>query len=219
MPSDMELFDRWCADDLRAGNELFERHFQSMQRFFDRKIENDSHDLIQETFLACIKSRTQFRKCSSFRTYLFGIARITLLSYWRKQRRDLATINFEQSSVMDLRTSIGTQIVRQDERGQLLIALAKLPVDSQSLLELYYWHELDAKELSDIFGVEVPTIRSRLFRARSVLRKHLEEVGVYTSDTSDDKNRTQKEASHNESVGCLVKRHGFNSREPGHKKK
>ncbi len=209
MSSDLELFDRWCMGDLRAGNELFERHFQSIQRFFDRKIENDSHDLIQETFLACIKSRAQFRKHSSFRTYLFGIARITLLSYWRKKRRDLETINFEQSSVRDLRTSIGTQIVRQDERGQLLIALAKLPVDSQSLLELYYWHDLDAKELSDIFGVEAPTIRSRLFRARSVLRKHLEDAGVDTN--GGDENQTQKEDSDDENVGWLVKRHGFNS--------
>ena len=42
-------------------NELFERHFEPVYRFFFHKVEGDAVDLVQRTFLACVEARDRFR--------------------------------------------------------------------------------------------------------------------------------------------------------------
>src|SRR5688572_6802390 len=86
--ADLELFENWRAGDRQAGQELFVRHFQGVYRFFkhkiDRRLEITADDLAQQTFFQCIRARDQFRHTSSFRTYLFAIARNELYQYLRK---------------------------------------------------------------------------------------------------------------------------------------
>ena len=88
MGTDAELLERWRSGDREAGNELFERHFHSICRFFENKISGDIEELVQSTFLACVDGRDKFRGQSSFRTYLFSIARYQLYGYFRRNQRD-----------------------------------------------------------------------------------------------------------------------------------
>ncbi|MEO7731753.1 MAG: sigma-70 family RNA polymerase sigma factor, partial [Kofleriaceae bacterium] len=74
-PTDLQLVDAWRGGDGEAGQALFQRHFDSIYGFFETKCEADADELVQSTFLACLRARDQFRKESSFRTYLFTIAR------------------------------------------------------------------------------------------------------------------------------------------------
>jgi len=69
-PTDLALLDLWRAGDTTAGEALFQRHFDSIYGFFETKCEADADELPQATFLACLRARDQFRKESSFRTYL-----------------------------------------------------------------------------------------------------------------------------------------------------
>ena len=85
MDDDLLVLDQWCAGDATAGNTLFRRHFPALYRFFEHKTEGDIDDLVQETFLQCLKSRDRFKRQSTFRTYLFAIARHVLLYHWRKR--------------------------------------------------------------------------------------------------------------------------------------
>ncbi|MCI0355339.1 MAG: 2-amino-4-hydroxy-6-hydroxymethyldihydropteridine diphosphokinase, partial [Acidobacteria bacterium] len=48
---------------------LFGRHFADIYRFFERKVAGEPDELVQETFLACVRRRDQFRRQSSFRTF------------------------------------------------------------------------------------------------------------------------------------------------------
>jgi RNA polymerase sigma-70 factor (ECF subfamily) len=170
---ELALLDRWCAGDVSAGNVLFKRHFEAVYRFFERKVEGDLDELVQETFLACLRSRDTFRRQSSFRTYLLAIARHTLFGYWRRRSRQATTLDFDEISVASLSTSVGSRIARREDRARLLHALCALPLDQQLLLELHYWEELERDQLVEVFDIEPATIRSRLFRARQALRELL----------------------------------------------
>ena len=86
-PDDFSLLDAWQQGDGRAGNRLFERHFDAIYRFFANKTGNDGADLVQRTFLGCIEARDRFRRTSSFRTFLFAIARNELRNHWRQRRK------------------------------------------------------------------------------------------------------------------------------------
>ncbi|HEX3478799.1 MAG TPA: sigma-70 family RNA polymerase sigma factor [Kofleriaceae bacterium] len=172
--SDLSLLDRWRAGDSVAGNLLFKRHFVSLYRFFEYKTEGEVDDLVQETLLQCVKAGSTFRRQSTFRTYLFSIARHVLFQHWRARARVQPTLDFEAISMAALSTSIGSRLARSADRARLLAALQTLPLDQQLLLELYYWEELDRDQLAEVFEVETATIGSRLFRARRALQNSLE---------------------------------------------
>jgi len=170
---DLELLERWCRGDNAAGSELFQRHFKALYRFFALKVDVAVDDLLQDTFLACVRQRDRFLRQSSFRTYLFAIARRKLYDHWTQAARRPQAVDFEEVSLASLSTSAATRLTRRDERFRLCEALRALPLEQQLLLELHYWEQLDGAELAEVFEVEAPTTRSRLFRARQALRERL----------------------------------------------
>jgi RNA polymerase sigma-70 factor (ECF subfamily) len=183
---DLEALQRWREGDQRAGQELCARHFAEIYRFFEHKVAGEADDLTQQTFLACVKSRDQFRGQSSFRTYLFSIARNELYMRLRRNPRfehvDLGVSSFEE--LEDLVSSPSRQLGKHEELAQIRAALRQLPVDQQLLLELHYWHDLDAAALAEVLATSPGTIRVRLLRARRVLRDRLgaNAVGGATDD-------------------------------------
>ncbi len=172
---DLVLHDRWCTGDKQAGTLLFRRHIEALYRFFSTKVEPaDLDEPVQETFLVCVKKRDEFRKHSSFRTFLFAIARLVLYEYWRRRRGKETPVDFDEISVASLSTTAGTRLTKREDRMRLLAAMRELPVEQQLLLELSYWEGLEGSDLATVFDVEPATIRSRLFRAREALRTRMQ---------------------------------------------
>lgn len=169
---DLAMLQRWRDGDRRAGEELCARHFDEIYRFFEHKIPGDADDLTQQTFLACVKARDQFLGRSSFRTYLFSIARNEL--FMRLRRTPKAEhVDLEVSSLAELVSSPSKQLGKHQELAQVRAALRQLPVEQQVLLEFHYWHDLDAAALAELFETSPGTIRVRLLRARRALRERL----------------------------------------------
>jgi len=187
---DLGLLARWQEGDRAAGQALFERHFESLYRFFRNKCERDCDELVQATLLACLEGKQQFRGDARFRTYLFGIARNKLYRYFRDRKRD-AGLDLSITSVADLITTPGTVLARDQSHRALLAALRELPVEQQTLLELHYWEELDTIELAAVFEAPAATIRTWLFRARARLRELL---GPGFAETLEDLDRRAREA-------------------------
>ena len=173
-PTDMMLFERWQEGDGSSGQRLLRRHFDSIHRFFASKIDRDVEELVQNTFLACVKSRDRFQKKSSFRTYLFAIARRQLFRHFRDYYGKGRDIDFGVTSIADLDTGLGTKLVHSEERALLARALSTLPVNQQLLLELYYWEEMNTGQLAEVFEVSPSTVSTWLFRARAALRQDMQ---------------------------------------------
>ena len=70
-------------------------------------------------------------------------------------------------------SSPSAQLRKHEELAQIRAALRQLPVEQQVLLELHYWHDLDAPALAEVFGITSGAIRVRLLRARRALRDRL----------------------------------------------
>lgn len=173
MDDDLALLERWRSGEAAAGRDLFRRHFDAVYRFFEHKVGGDADDLTQRTFTACVAARERFRGQSTFRTYLFAIARNELYTYLRRLPKG-ERVDFEETSIAELVTSLTSRIGRARELEVLRAALRELPAELQLLLELHYWHELDAAALSEVFEVPAGTIRVRLLRARRALRERME---------------------------------------------
>jgi RNA polymerase sigma factor (sigma-70 family) len=178
---DVALLERWRGGDQRAGEELCRRYFDEIYRFFEHKIPGEADDLTQQTFLACVRARDQFRGRSTFRTYLYSIARNELYSRLR-QTRKFEDIDLQASSLAELVSSPSKQLGKQEEIALLREALRRLPVEQQVLLELRYWHDFDAAALAEVFDATPGAIRVRLLRARDALRTALGDAPYATGD-------------------------------------
>ena len=168
---DRELLERWRAGDQASGRDLFARYFDPLFRFFGNKCA-EPDELVQSTFFAMVKAKEQFAGRSSFRTYLFTIARNELYRHLRTLKRE-REFDPELSSIAQIGTSVGGKLARNEDHLRLCAALRTLSVEQQTLLELHYWEGLDAAALGEIFEAQTQTIRARLSRARTALREAL----------------------------------------------
>ena len=173
MDPDLQLLERWRNGDSQAGQDLFARHFAEVYRFLQHKCRGDADEVAQQTFLACVKARDQFRGQSSFRTYLFTIARNELYRHLRRLQQN-ERLDFSITSIGEIATTPGSRLGRAQELEHLREALGELPAEQQLLLEMHYWHELEAPALAEVFEVNTVTIRTRLFRARKSLRERVQ---------------------------------------------
>ncbi|MEZ4384371.1 MAG: sigma-70 family RNA polymerase sigma factor [Nannocystaceae bacterium] len=179
MPSDEQLLSAWCAGDRRAGEALFERHYESIARFFRNKVGHDAApDLIQRTFLALVESRERFRGESSFRTFLFAVAHNILGRHYRSKRRGGEHLDFGAVSVSDLGPTPTALLARRDEEKALLAALRRIPIEHQVILELYFWERMKAAEIAAILERPEGTIRTRIRRAKQLLEGAMQEIGA-----------------------------------------
>ncbi len=170
---DTELLEAWRRGDRAAGERLFDRHVASLLRFFRTKAGLQSEELVQRTFLACVRTRDRVRESASFRAYLFTIARNELFRHLgRSCARAFDPLT---ASIIDLRGSPSDELARDEQNVALLAALCKLPIELQIAVELHYWEELSISELAEVLGIPDGTVKTRLFRARNLLRTHMGE--------------------------------------------
>ena len=80
--------------------------------------------------------------------------------------------------------SLSSQLGRVRDIERLRLALASLPAEQQLLLELHYWHELDAEALGEVFDATPGAIRVRLLRARKALRERMGQLELDRLETA-----------------------------------
>ena len=134
------------------------------------KVGDDTDEVMQRTLLACVETRDRFRGASSFRTYLFGVARLELLAHYRRRRKMDSHVDLESRSFYDLDPSPSTVVARHMEQKILHEALRRLPIDLQIALELHYWEAMSATEVATVLEIPAGTVKSRLRRAKEMLR-------------------------------------------------
>lgn len=189
---DLELLQAWRAGDLGAGGRLFERHFASVRRYFRNKVPPaEIEDLIQRTFAATVEHQHQYRGEARFVAYLLAIARSQLHRWLRARDPVRDGIDGTSVSLHDLGISPSAVVAQQEEHREVVEAMRRLPLDTQTLLELHYWEELDAGEIAIALGIERGTVRVRLTRARQALREVLMQsrVRVGTDEQLDELTR------------------------------
>lgn len=172
--SDGELLEAWAAGEKPAGAQLFDRHFGALSRFFRNKSGDAADDLIQQTLLGCVEARERFEGKSSFRTFLFGIARNVLYSHYRGRTAEAP--DFTVSSIAELAPSATSVLAAAGRQRSLLEALRSIPLQFQVVLELSFWERLTAAQIGEVVGAPEGTVRTRLRRAKELLAKEMRRI-------------------------------------------
>ena len=174
--TDRELLDRWRAGDMVAAGLLFTRHAVAVGRVFRFKADDALEDLVQETFLRCLDARDKIDN-RGLRGYLLGIAYNVLRKHLEQQIGPRGRIDPVSTSLADLQRASPTSVVALSRAHALVLeALRSLPLEFQMVIELFYWEELTAPQISVVLDLPEGTVRSRLRLGRERVRTHLAEL-------------------------------------------
>jgi RNA polymerase sigma factor (sigma-70 family) len=170
---EIALLYSWRAGDRLAGDRLTRLYYGRVLGFFRLRVPVFADDLTQRTFLACTESMERLRT-TSFRAFLFGVARKMLLKHFEAESRHAHHLNeFEVGRPQSILSPSGV-IAQRREHWLLLRALDRLPDEMQTVISLFYVDGLRAREIAEVLDVPTSTITTRLSRARDALRKEVE---------------------------------------------
>src|SRR5262245_5114846 len=118
---DAELLRRWRDGDQSAGEILFERYYQRIERFFLGKVPDAVEDLVQDTFKRCLEGRDRIHDEERFRSFLFTIAYNVLRAHLRYRCASGREIDVDDVSIADLASSGPRARVARGREHQLLL--------------------------------------------------------------------------------------------------
>jgi RNA polymerase sigma-70 factor (ECF subfamily) len=174
---DAELLRRVQADDLDAFEEFFSRYRASIYRTAygltgDRQA---AEEILQDTFARAYQRRHTLHSDVSPLPWLH---RVSLnLCYSRLSRRRLATNPIDdvtESSRADDGPLPADRAEQAELRRIVRDGIAALPEKHRSVIVLYYLQRLSLQETSEVLGIQLGTVKSRLHYALRGLRAHLE---------------------------------------------
>ncbi|MFK4392601.1 RNA polymerase sigma-70 factor (ECF subfamily) [Peribacillus frigoritolerans] len=133
-----------------------------------------AEDLTQEIFIKCYKALPTYNQQSNIRTWLWRIA-INHCKDYRKSWyfRKVSTAEEEQEWTSS--DNVEEEVIQQDEDRQLAVAVMELPIQYRELIYLHYFQEMKLKEISDITGVKLGTVKTRMRQAKRRLKTYWEE--------------------------------------------
>lgn len=174
--SDLVLLDAWRHGDRRAGEQLFEHYFDAIHRYFVRRVGPDADDLTQRTFLACAEHREHIRGDATFRTFLFAVAHNVFFRHLRGRQCHDDRTDGSVSGIFDASPSSSVVLAAVEEQDELKAALSRLGPEHRRVLELYYWERCTSAQIASKLGLPHGTARTRLRRARGLLRAEIEQA-------------------------------------------
>jgi len=151
---------------------LFERHHVMLYNFFLRLTgrRGPSEDLVQEVFVRILKYRATYRSESRFTVWLFQIARNAHADHLRKQKPEVPIEEqFEEPAGTEpppsqrLEAEVDAALLRQ--------ALDRLPLRKREILLLSRYEDMKYKDIAQLLGCSVETIKTSVHRAVRDLRK------------------------------------------------
>ena len=139
---------------------------------------DDASDALQETYAKVLSGRAVFGAQSSFKTWLFGVIRLTALEQRRKRLfRPHFVLVREGEAEADAPAPSGPRVDRQTAEA-LARALRRLPARQREVLHLVFYEELSIAEAAAVMGVALGTARLHYERGKASLLAILKKEGV-----------------------------------------
>jgi len=179
---DLILVRGIARGDSHALNELYARHGANILNYLTSYLDDRqlAEEVLQDVMMAVWKSAAGFRGDSKVRTWLLTIARNRAINAGRRYTPHMVELDENiyhgDSSPLDYAEQKSQQIALQD-------AIRALPKFHQEILVLVFYHSLSGQEVADVLGVSVGTVKSRLHRAKEMLRRVLQNTGENWGET------------------------------------
>jgi RNA polymerase sigma-70 factor (ECF subfamily) len=180
--SDEMLLQGVANGDKASMHIMFARHRARVFRFIHRIVRNPVivDDIVSQVFLDVWRSASRFEQRSRVSTWLLSIARFKAISFLKERRHE----TIDQDDVLAIADTAETPDAAVDRRqasGILRACLADLSPAHREIIELFYYSDKSIPEVSEIVGIPLATVKSRMFYARKQLARILVSAGFKTA--------------------------------------
>jgi RNA polymerase sigma-70 factor (ECF subfamily) len=186
MNDDSALVQKALKGDRRAFEMIIRRYQQPLVNYLGRMTgeRETALDFAQDIFLKAYASLGSFRPSFKFSTWLFRIASNHMIDHWRKKK--IAAVSLDQPyadddcspriQVEDQGPSVARRFELAELRAKIEQALERIPEALRELFVLRHVNEFSYEEIADIKNLPVGTVKNRVFQAKEMLRRRLEET-------------------------------------------
>ncbi|UFU01414.1 sigma-70 family RNA polymerase sigma factor [Radiobacillus kanasensis] len=133
-----------------------------------------AEDLTQEIFIKCYKYLHTYKHESKIKTWIYRIAinhcKDHLKSWYHK---NVMVTQDESYPIRREDKSVEEEVIQRSEDGELIQAVMALPTKYRELIYLFYFEEMQLKEIAEVTKQNVNTIKTRLRRAKAILQEKL----------------------------------------------
>jgi len=164
-------------------DEEFMPHVDSMYNFAYRLTfdEDDSKDLVQDTYMKAFRFINSFQKGTNSKAWLFRILKNSFINDFRKKSKQPTKVDYQEvenyynsddideSKTVDLRV----ETLKDMMGDEVTNALNSLAIDFRTVIILCDLEGFTYEEMSKILDIPIGTVRSRLHRARNLLKQRL----------------------------------------------
>lgn len=172
-------------DKLNIFNQEFMPHINSMYNFAYRLTldADDAKDLLQDTYLKAFRFIDSFQQGTNAKAWLFRILKNSFINDYRKKSKEPSKVDYQEVETFYNSEDVDRQITPdlrvealQDMIGdEISIALNSLDVDFRTVIILCDLEGFKYEEMAKILDIPIGTVRSRLHRARNLLKEKLSE--------------------------------------------
>lgn len=167
-----EVFDRELLPHIDA------LHTFAFHLCYDQE---QANDLVQETYLKAFRFIDKYQEGTNAKAWLFKILKNAYINEYRKRSKRPNRVDFEEiisyhdgdnerfSGYFDLREEMFENMMGDE----VTMAINSLPVEFRTVILLCDIEGFTYEEISKIINVPIGTVRSRLFRARNILKEKL----------------------------------------------
>ena len=142
---------------------------------------HDAEDILQEVFLRYAKSEMTFNDENHRKAWLLKVtsncSKSLVTSSWNKRRTDADIESGAISGFEPIRDAADD--AEKNSRNMLIRhSVANLPEKYRSVIHLFYYEGMSIEEISNIEEISISSVKTRLHRARKILKERLEGVGI-----------------------------------------
>ena len=177
MDQGTELYRRFLSGDDAAAEALIGLYKDGLMLYINRYTENifQAEELMEEVFFRLMTRRPRFFGRSSFKTWLFAMARNLALD---QLRRDSRSAEFPEEALIRAETEdVERQYLKKEQALRLHDAIKRQPPDYSRVLYLVYFEDFSNAEAARVLGKTKRQVENLSYRARQALRRQLETEG------------------------------------------
>jgi RNA polymerase sigma-70 factor (ECF subfamily) len=184
MDNDFELVHAAQCGDQRAFAQLVEKYEARVYNLARKMMRDpqDAEDVLQETFISVFRHLRDFQGDSSFSTWLYRIATNASLMKLRGRKEPLLSLDepgeadgdgMMPREIVDWGVTPEEALLSGEVRAQMDAAVDALPESLRAVFVLRDIEGLSVQETADVLTIGVPNVKTRLHRARLMLRERL----------------------------------------------
>jgi RNA polymerase sigma-70 factor (ECF subfamily) len=178
-PSDIEIISAVLNGNQQAYARIVQQHKAFVFTLVHRYIKNreDAEEVAQDVFVKAYRALADFKGASKFSTWLYTIVTTTCISFLRKKRLEVLSLDNETVFEVAGNKDAGMQANQVEQKSKLAMvnnAINLLNPDDAEIILLFYKGEQTLDEIARILGIEANAVKVRLHRARGRLKEKMQ---------------------------------------------